>query len=78
MSDQLNVKELAMAMRVGVTFVYQMRARGFRMRGPFRRERTATLREAIGWVRRNDFRLVDGRGVIRGDKPCPCGRHSVM
>lgn len=65
--DRLCVKELAAALQVGTTFVYQMRACGFQMNGRFRHEQTATVQEAIQWVRDNDFRLVNGRGVTKGD-----------
>ena len=68
MSDRLCVKELAAAMQVGTHFVYQMRAHGFKMDG-LRGNQTATVAEAVGWIKENDFRLVHGRGVTRKKSP---------
>lgn len=61
---RFRVKELAPALGVSVTYVYQMRACGFTMRGVGRINRTATLSAARRWIRRTGFKIVDGRGVM--------------
>lgn len=60
----LRVKELAESLGVSKRFVYQMRARGFSMRGKDRHSQTATVQEAQDWIKANNFRLVKGVGVI--------------
>ncbi len=62
--EQLCVKALAAEMRVSTRFIYQMRACGFKMDGPFRRAQTASVRQAAKWIRARDFRLLNGTGVI--------------
>jgi hypothetical protein len=44
-----------------------MRKCGFRMHGPNGRRgnRTVTMADAARWIKENDFRLVNGRGVKR-------------
>lgn len=66
-AEHLCVKELAAAIQVGTHFVYQMRACGFTMHGPNGRRgnRTATAAEAARWIKENEFRLVNGRGVAK-------------
>lgn len=59
---ELCVKGLAEALEVSPTYVYQMRACGFPMRGVCRRNQTATMTEAVEWIRRTGFRMVNGRG----------------
>lgn len=66
MTERLCVKELAVAMEVGTHFVYQMRACGFPMERVHGRRgrRTSTLANAVRWIEENEFRLVQGRGVV--------------
>jgi hypothetical protein len=59
----LLTNELAVALGVSFRFIYQMRARGFLMRGDTRRRQMATLEQARAWIRANNFRLHDGIGV---------------
>ncbi len=67
-AERFCVKELAVALQVGAHFIYQMRTCGFRMgrQAGRRGSQTATVEEAIHWIMANDFRLVKGRGVIKG------------
>ncbi|MGH7941193.1 MAG: hypothetical protein ACREFR_09000 [Limisphaerales bacterium] len=60
----LLVKELADALGVSPRFVYQMRARGFPMRGYSRQRQGATLEEARDWINAHGFRLSHGVGII--------------
>lgn len=61
------VKELATSLGHGLTFVYQMRACGFRMTwDATERCEVSTLEKAQRWLKRTKFRLIRGRGVIKG------------
>lgn len=59
-SDLLTCKELATSLRHHVSYVYAMRARGFKMPGG-----TATLEEAREWLQR--FGPAKG-GTVNGSK----------
>lgn len=58
----LRVKELAPALGVSMSFVYQMRACGFVMSGARRDNQTATVAAARKWIEETGFRMVRGRG----------------
>lgn len=62
-----SVKELAGTLGVSAHFVYQMRACGFRMTWDYTSHCSlATEAEARSWLRRKCFRVIKGRGVIKG------------
>jgi len=63
-AQPLLIKELAMALGVSTRFIYQMRACGFPMRGDTRQRQMATLNEARAWIYANNFRLLNGTGLI--------------
>lgn len=62
-AQPLLTKELAVALGVSPRFIYQMRACGFPMHGATRRRQMATVEDARDWIRANNFRLLDGKGV---------------
>lgn len=64
-AEHLCVKELAAALTVCTNYVYEMRRCGFRMSGVKRQGQTATVHEAVRWIKQNDFRLHDGCGVVK-------------
>jgi hypothetical protein len=68
-SEPLPVKQLAASLGVSLRFVYQMRARGFPMRGGTRHRQAATPEEARAWIEANDFRLINSVGVIGTSVP---------
>jgi len=61
----LVVKELAVSLGVSTRFVYEMRRCGFPMRGETKDNQTATLREAVDWIEREGFRMVNGVGMTK-------------
>ncbi|HEX3625120.1 MAG TPA: hypothetical protein VH280_06830 [Verrucomicrobiae bacterium] len=61
---RLLIKELAEALGVSTRFIYVMRARGFPMRGDTHQRQMATVAEASAWIRANNFRIINGTGVI--------------
>lgn len=56
LEQPLVVKELADALGVGKHYVYQMRRCGFKMHGHSKDNQTATLSEALAWIKSNNFR----------------------
>ena len=59
----LVVQELALALGVSVRYVYEMRRCDF----PMRRQQIkqmATVREAMDWIRQNEFKIRGGYGVM--------------
>ena len=66
----LSVKELAGALNRGTNYVYAMRRLGFRMRwNGDSRCFEANLSDARDWIMARRFRLVRGKGVVKGVKP---------
>ena len=61
----LRVKELAPALGVSMSYVYQMRACGFKMEGGSRDNQTASLAAARRWIAETRFRVVKGRGQLK-------------
>jgi hypothetical protein len=68
-SEPLSVKQLAASLKVSLRFVYQMRARGFPMRGDTRQRQSATPEEARAWIEANNFRLIKSVGVVGTSVP---------
>ena len=65
MSDEKQcVKGLAFDLGVSVRYVYEMRRCGFTMEGLKRCNQTATTRQAVAWIEENDFRMIDGKGLV--------------
>lgn len=60
---QLVVKELALMLGVSPRFIYRMRYCGFTMHGATKDNQTASVQEAVDWIEKNDFRIVNGLGV---------------
>ena len=64
--ERLTVKELADALGVSQRYIYQMRRCGFQMDGLKRDSQTTTLLAAVVWIVKNDFRMSNGKGRVRG------------
>jgi hypothetical protein len=62
---QLCVKELAFALGRSPRFVYAMRQRGFKMHGRGRKNQTASPAEALIWIDKTNFRMLDGNGKCK-------------
>jgi|GEM_PF-6674919 len=62
--EKLCVKALAFELGLSTRFVYEMRRCGFAMEGRSKDNQTATLKQAVDWILENDFRMVDGFGVL--------------
>lgn len=63
--EKLVVKQLADSLGVSTRFVYEMRRCGFAMHGQTKDNQTCTVREAVGWIERQDFRMVNGVGLTK-------------
>jgi hypothetical protein len=72
--EKLCVKELADALEVSTRYVYQMRACGFVMEGFRPHGQTTTVKTAVEWIEKNDFRVVRGVGRVFKDSE---GRKSL-
>ncbi len=64
-ASNLTIKELAPCLGVSRHYVYQMRACGFVMEGVKHSNQTTTVEAALHWIKETQFRLHDGRGVIK-------------
>lgn len=63
--EKMCVKELASSMLVSERYIYEMRRLGFKMSGVKHTNQTATVNDAVAWIRANDFRMVRGIGSIK-------------
>ena len=66
--EKLCVKELADKLGISVRYVYEMRRCGFKMDGAGRFNQTTSKQRALAWIEENDFHMIDGAGIVNGER----------